>query len=556
MIDVRSSKKMDKYNILGKTRYIICGGVFFDMKQVSQLSLREKIGQMLICGFQGTTLGEELVQLIKENHIGGVIYFSRNLENPKQVHQLSKDLQEINREAGNPPLIISIDQEGGVVSRLVEGVTLFPGNMALGATRDTQGVYEAAKISGEELRALGINLNYAPCVDLYNNPLNPVIGVRAYGQDPVLVGEMGKAAVRGYQESNVAASIKHFPGHGDTNIDSHLDLPVIEHQMERLLEVELIPFKAGIEEQVDVIMTAHILFPALDPSLPSTLSPKTIDQWLRKELGFQGVIITDCLEMNAIVQFYGQEEAAVKAVEAGVDLLLYSHRADRQKGAIEAIYQAVQEGRIAEERINQSVERILALKQRRKMDEELEEWSVAKEKLQKPESMLKAVKLSEESITIVKNQGAIPLDREKDLLLLWVQQEVTTDVDEMVHEQKSLGQILEEKGVLLTERVVPVNPDEDKIKQIVRESDTYEQIIITSYNAASYPGQAKLIEELRKQNENKLTVIALRNPADLYHFPEVSNYLVCYESRTLALESAAKVLLGEISAKGQLPITL
>ncbi|WP_234410555.1 beta-N-acetylhexosaminidase [Caldalkalibacillus mannanilyticus] len=523
---------------------------------MEELSLRQKIGQMLICGFEGTSPSQEIIQFITENYIGGVIYFSRNIERTEQIHSLSRQLQQTARENKMPPLFISIDQEGGVVSRIIDNITLMPGNMALGATGDRRGVYEAAKITGQELRCLGINLNFAPCLDLFNNPLNPVIGVRAYGEDPKLVGEMGCAAVKGYQESGVAATIKHFPGHGDTQIDSHLDLPTIAHDVQHLLEVELLPFRQVIQQGVDAVMTAHIVFPALEPELPATLSPQAIGRLLRNELQYDGVIITDCLEMKAIASYYGSDEAAIRAVEAGVDLLLYSHRADRQKGAIEALVQAVQNGRIAEERIDQSVRRIFALKERRSMGQITPAWAECEALLQTREALVIAQRLSEQSITLVKGKGSLPLTRNQETLVIWVQQEVTTEVDEMVHPQERLAQVLASLQAKVRERIVSLSPSEEGIQTILAECESYEQIILTSFNAGDYPEQIQLIKELSTRKGDSLIVVALRNPTDLLHFPQVQTYLTTYESRPLALHSLAKVLVGEAEARGTLPFTL
>ncbi|MEC0212799.1 beta-N-acetylhexosaminidase, partial [Paenibacillus ehimensis] len=334
-------------------------------KGIGELTLRQKIGQMLMCGFHGTEPSEDIERLIREKHLGGIIYFRRNLTEPAQVAKLSASLQQLALAHGGVPLLIAIDQEGGMVMRIDQGVTPIPGSMALGATGDAEAAYEAAKVTGSELKAMGINMNFAPCLDINNNPLNPVIGVRSYGGDAETVGRLGTAAVRGYQEAGIAATVKHFPGHGDTGEDSHTALPVVPHPRERLDRLELAPFRRAAELGVDAVMTAHVLFPAVEPErLPATLSSRVIDGLLRQELGYDGVVVTDCLEMNAIAEHYGIAEGAVMAVEAGADLVLVSHRIERQQTALDALVQAVESGRIREERIDRSVERLLALKSR------------------------------------------------------------------------------------------------------------------------------------------------------------------------------------------------
>ncbi|MCL6457729.1 MAG: hypothetical protein K6T85_06960 [Gorillibacterium sp.] len=325
-------------------------------------SLEEKVGQMFMCGFDGAVPSEGIRELIVDKRIGGIIYFRRNVEHAAQVADLSRALQEINGGEQATPLFIAIDQEGGMVSRIDREITLIPGAMALGAAGTVEDVYQTAVISGRELRLLGINLNFAPSVDVNNNPLNPVIGVRSYGEDPISVAEMGVAAVRGYGHAGVAATVKHFPGHGDTEFDSHLGLPLIPHNEERLWEVELYPFIQAIEAGVDAVMTAHVVFPAFgNAELPATLAASVVTDLLRIRLGFNGVIVTDCLEMKAISDVYGIAGGAVMAVEAGADVILVSHTLAEQRAAIEAVTDAVRVGRIPLQQIDNSVKRILVL---------------------------------------------------------------------------------------------------------------------------------------------------------------------------------------------------
>lgn len=241
-----------------------------------------------------------------------------------------------------------------------------PGGMAIAAAGSVEDAYQAALISGRELSAMGINLNYAPVLDVNNNARNPVIGVRSFGESPEKVADYGAATIRGFQDAGVAATAKHFPGHGDTDVDSHLDLPTVRHDRARMDSVELVPFRRAIAEGVDAMMSAHIYFPALEQEkLPVTLSKAVLTGLLREELGFGGIIMTDCMEMNAIAEHYGTVEASVLAIEAGADIVLISHRADRQLAASEAILHAVAEGRISETRIDDSVRRLLALKVKR-----------------------------------------------------------------------------------------------------------------------------------------------------------------------------------------------
>src|SRR2546421_1208863 len=259
-----------------------------------QMTLEEQIGQLLMVGFWETTPSQEVIDLIKNYHVGNIILFSRNIGDARQVLELTQCLQRIAKEAGHRhPLLIAIDQENGLVQRLGEAATVFPGNMALGAIGSDEIAYQVALATGRELQALGINMNLAPVIDVNNNPANPVIGVRSFGEDPHLVARLAAAMVKGYHDAGILSCLKHFPGHGDTTVDSHLALPTIPHTLQRLEEVELVPFRSGIEAGAPSVMIAHIHFPSLmqDKVLPATVSSAVISELLRKQLGYDGVII-------------------------------------------------------------------------------------------------------------------------------------------------------------------------------------------------------------------------------------------------------------------------
>jgi beta-N-acetylhexosaminidase len=331
------------------------------------MTLEEQIGQLLVVGFDGTTPSAELIHLIQYYSVGSVILFTRNVKSTDQVQELTNSLQQLARAAGQRyPLIINIDQENGMVQRLGNHVTLFPGNMALGAIDSAKIAYEVARATGEELRALGINMNLAPVVDVNNNPANPVIGVRSFGENPQSVSLLANAMIQGYHEAGIITSLKHFPGHGDTSVDSHFALPIIPHDMQRLEEIELVPFKNAIAAGADSVMIAHLYLPKLmrEVMLPSSVSPEIMTDLLRVKMGFDGLIITDCLEMKAVADTIGTEQAAVMAIRAGADLALISHHYNRQVGASEAIKAALRDGTLTPERVRQSAERVLGLKAR------------------------------------------------------------------------------------------------------------------------------------------------------------------------------------------------
>jgi beta-N-acetylhexosaminidase len=325
------------------------------------MTSREKIGQLFMVGFMGTTITPELAAFIKDYKPGGVILFSRNLETVEQIVELTNDLQRCSPKSS---LLISIDQEGGRVSRLPEGFTIFPPCELIGRCNSTELAYAAAATIAKELRAVGINMNMAPVLDVNSNPDNPVIGDRAFGSSSDAVIEMGLVTAAGLQDNNVVACGKHFPGHGDTNVDSHKELPVVESSRERLEAVEFPPFRRAAAAGVATMMTAHVLYKALDDRLPATLSPDIITHLLREQMQYDGVVLTDDLEMHAIVDHYGPGDAAVHALLAGCDVLLICKDRKREIAAFEAVEKAVSSGTIDAARLDQSVARIQRVKQR------------------------------------------------------------------------------------------------------------------------------------------------------------------------------------------------
>jgi beta-N-acetylhexosaminidase len=326
-----------------------------------ELTSREKIGQLFMVGFLGTSVTPDLSAFLKEYKPGGVILFSRNLESVEQIVQLTNDLQHCSPKS---PLLIAIDQEGGRVSRLPRGFTIFPPCQLIGRCHSGELAYAAAATIAKELKSVGINMNMAPVLDVNSNPGNPVIGDRAFGSDPETVIEMGLVTAAGLQDSKVVACGKHFPGHGDTNADSHKELPVVDAPRERLETVEFAPFRRATAAGIASLMTAHVLYRALDDRLPATLSPDIITHLLREQMGYDGVVLTDDLEMHAIVDHYGPGDAAVRAFMAGCDVLLICKERDREIAAFEAIEKAVASGTIDTARLDLSVARIQRIKQR------------------------------------------------------------------------------------------------------------------------------------------------------------------------------------------------
>ncbi|MFI6733948.1 glycoside hydrolase family 3 protein [Nonomuraea sp. NPDC050451] len=339
-------------------------------RALAKMSVEEKVGQLFMPVLYGTAAdtvsGENQARygaqtpakVIAKYHLGGVILFPHNIKGVGQVVGLTNGLQ---RASGDVPLLIGTDQENGLVARMSALMTDFPGAAEIGATKNPDRARAVARATGEELRALGVNLDFAPVADVNVNPKNPVIGRRAYGNDPARVAKMVAAAVKGFGEAKVAATAKHFPGHGDTDVDSHTGLPVIKHTKAQWEKIDAPPFRAAIDAGVDAVMSAHLVFPKLDPSGdPATLSKPILTGLLRQKLGFKGVISTDALNMEGVRKKYNDGEIAVRAVLAGADLLLMPN--DLPK-AYQAVVAAVRSGRISKERLDQSVTRLLTLKQ-------------------------------------------------------------------------------------------------------------------------------------------------------------------------------------------------
>jgi beta-N-acetylhexosaminidase len=317
--------------------------------------LRRHVGRLAIVGFTGHSVPDDLRRLAAEFDLGGVIYFARNIVDPRQVAELSRESAALARDW---PFWISVDQEGGRVARLKRPFTEWPPASTLGRSGDERLTARFAAALAAELRAVGITLDYAPVLDVHTNPANPVIGDRALAERAEDVARLGRMVVRGLQSAGVAACGKHFPGHGDTSTDSHEVLPVVEHDRARLDAVELVPFRAAIAEGVATIMTAHVLVPALDRERPASLSPAVIDGLLKKALGYAGVVISDDLGMKAVSATMSLADASVEAVSAGADAVLFCNStADEQRIALEALIRAGEAGRLPRSRIDDAFAR-------------------------------------------------------------------------------------------------------------------------------------------------------------------------------------------------------
>ncbi|WP_284037103.1 beta-N-acetylhexosaminidase [Neobacillus sp. 114] len=327
---------------------------------ISKMSLEDKIGQMILAGVSGTTMDASAKQLISQIHVGGIIFYKNNFETPAQAVQFVNQLKAGN--SSSLPLLLGVDQEGGRVTRLPGGLVNFPPNKQIGQVNNPDFSFKVGTLLGQELKEFGLNLDFAPVLDINSNPNNPVIGDRSFGNNAEIVSKLGVQTMKGIQSQNVITTIKHFPGHGDTSVDSHLDLPIVNKSFKELKELELIPFERAINQGADVVMVAHILLPQLDKTNPGTMSKAVMTDLLRKQLGFTGVIITDDMTMGAITEHFDIGKASVESVKAGSDIILVGHDYNNVVKIISSLKTAVQNGEISEQRLNESIERIIQLK--------------------------------------------------------------------------------------------------------------------------------------------------------------------------------------------------
>lgn len=522
---------------------------------IKNMTLDMKIGQMIMAGFESKVYDVHLRTLIEENNIGNVLLFSRNIGDTAQMVSLVSNIQENMMDNIGIPAFIAVDQEGGTVTRIHEGVTVFPGNMALSASCIKEVTLKQGKIVGEELRNLGINLVLAPVLDVNNNPSNPVIGVRSYGDNPEQVSILGTALIKGIQSKGVIATAKHFPGHGDTEIDSHVDLPVVDHDMERLMNVELFPFIKAINEDVGIVMSAHILFPAIEKEkLPGTLSYRVLTELLRENLGFKGIIITDCMEMKAISETYGTENASVMAIKAGADIICISHSLELQIDSHKAIKEAVLRGELSESRIDESVKRILDKKTKYNLfkkpypdEDKIKNFNGC------TQNKNFAQNISEKSIVVLQdNKKLIPVNGK--VISISTNAVVLTGAE---NEFK--------KGITFCEAVkdmfggesftISLDPDKKTIEGIVNACKDADRVVIGTYNAFANSGQTQLVNAIENINKN-IIVIALRSPYDLSLFKEVSTLMCTFEYNSLSVSSVLKILSGKIKASGKIPVDI
>lgn len=516
-----------------------------------------QVGQLMVVGFKGKTAPESIIDLIHKYQIGGIILFSHNIGTPHELLNLTSTLQlEAKKASYEYPLLICLDQENGVVRRLGKGTTTFPGSMSIGATCKFENAFDISFATGQELKELGINWNLAPVLDVNNNPDNPVIGVRSFGENPQLVAEFGKRAMKGLQDAGIITTLKHFPGHGDSNVDSHLSLPVIGHSKKRLEEVELLPFKECIAEGADTIMSAHVYFPAIEDreNVPATLSKKVISGLLREELGFEGVVTTDCLEMKAISKTIGTEKGAVEALNAGVDLVMVSHTLDVQLRTLKELERALEQGVLQEENIKASLVRLYKLKEKY-LSWESTPINSHFVSLDSQEHHQLAEKVFEESVTVVKNDGLLPLKTNQKILVINPSNHFIYGVEDKKEINITLSDAIKELSNQMEAYDLSDTVSNSEIESLIQQAKNFEVIVVGTLSLSPKSKEIELIGRLIDLGI-PLVGVAMRNPYDIRHFPTIAAYIATYEFTYLALKTAAKAMFGKTTVSGKLPVTI
>ncbi|MBP2627529.1 MAG: beta-glucosidase-related glycosidase and D-alanyl-D-alanine dipeptidase [Firmicutes bacterium] len=544
--------------------------------RVAQMSLEEKVGQLFMEAFRQengkdvTTATQAVKDEIKRYHLGGVILFSENFADIEQTVNLNRNLQQA---AGPIPLFIAADQEGGRVNRFRFGTNL-PGNMALGASGSVDNAYIAGNILGKELAVLGLNLNLAPVLDINSNQDNPVIGIRSFGADGQAVTKMGTAYIQGLHAGDVMAAVKHFPGHGDTSVDSHLELPICLYDESRLRELEMQPFRENLLN-TDMVMAAHVAFPALDDTkvmskkdgqpvfLPATLSHKILTNLLRENYGYDGVIITDAMEMKAITEHFGSEKAVVGAIQAGADILLMPSHLPK---AYAAVIEAVKTGVISEERLNQSVKRILRLKHQRITPNKFPSsvqltagQSIVGSKEYKDQEYI----MAREAVTLLKNEDfVLPLKLKPGgrLVLAIPRSELLNAMQQAALTQLILSGYKDNKvNAMLYDNLDKLTTVQ---KTVIDEAD---YVILATYSStldSRTPGQtaaasfANALTQYANLAKKKIVVIAMGTPYDILYLQGAKAYLAVYGSSTANIQAGMAAIFGSLNPSGKLPVPI
>ncbi|MBQ4073736.1 MAG: glycoside hydrolase family 3 protein [Clostridia bacterium] len=515
--------------------------------------LKHKIGQMFSAGFPSPQVDEQARRLAEEFHVGNFYLFSRNIINVDQTCALCNDINHLAYKNNGVAPFIGVDQEGGAVSRIVEGASLIPGEMALAACKDPD-TYQIGLNIGQVMRSFGITSPSSPVLDVNSEPLNPIIGARAYCDDTDRVSKLGVGMVRGLQEGGCISTVKHFPGHGNVKTDSHLGMPTNDSPLEVLESIEFNPFQQAFNAGADALMTAHVRYTAVDDQLPGTLSPKIMTDLLRNQMGFKGLAVTDCMEMDAIRATYGCGEGAVMAIEAGCDLLTFSHTIEAVEQAVKAIYAAVESGRITEERIDVSYNRIMALKKKYGLlTPPVIDRAAAHILAADPEKNALHQALSRESVTLLSDQGGLDmLKKAKKPLFLAPPSLALTGAEDQKTNPLCFTK-LAVKAMGGEGFVMPLNNYNDETIAILEKGD-FDVAVLGLYNARFRKGQIDTLRKLESMDK-PLVVILLGAPYDATLVQRADALISGYEYTNISVPSILDAVQTGVF-HGSLPVKL
>ncbi len=511
---------------------------------MNTLTLEEKIGQMLIVGFQGHQAPSYIIDWLQEGKIGGIILFARNIDTPRQLEALTQNLQQ----AAKYPILVSIDQEGGTVARLRTGFTESPGAMALGAADDPHLTYQVSWIMATELRAIGINWNLAPAIDITHNIHNPSVGARSLGADPEHVARHAIAQIKGFQENGVAATAKHFPGKANTPVDPHVELPVIEGKLDQMWNTDLVPFRAACSAGVAAVMITHVQFKDIEPTYPSTMSHRIIQELLREKIGFRGLVTTDCMEMKAVTNRYGPGESAVQAAIAGANTILFSHTREYQEAAYDALLEAAQSGRLPLKQIDGSVQRINEMKKR------FSTYPKPPLTVIRHPTHLETLRRAARAGTVLLREkpGTIPILKEKNVGLIEFASHL--EKEKMTQDaETAFAAILKERLPRLQSAWLdPTKPTKEQLQRSDELAKVAETVIIATRNAHLNSEQLEVVEKHLSQLS---ILVCLRNPYDAGIISADTTLLTLGDS-TPSLHAAADALLGDYKPAGRINVPL
>ncbi|MBZ0284822.1 MAG: beta-N-acetylhexosaminidase [Anaerolineae bacterium] len=512
---------------------------------MSTLSIEEKVGQMLGVGFQGLAAPDYLLDWLAAGRVGVIILFARNVESPEQLARLTQSIHQ----AAKYPVLIGIDQEGGMVARLREGFTESPGAMALASARNAEALTERVDhMLAVEMQAMGINWNFAPAVDITYNTANPTVSTRSFGSDAEHVGQMAASAVKGFQRGGVAACAKHFPGLGDTSVDTHLELARLNVSVEHILHFDLIPFRAAMDAGLASVMTTHTIFSALDTQHPATLSPVIVKRLLREELGFRGVVASDCMEMKAISDHYGAGESAVLAALAGIDLILFSHTRSRQEAAYEALLNAVQTGRVPMEVIDAANERIADLKRAYPAQ------TPDVKRIRDNAHLEVAQEAARAGTVMLANEGILPLPQERVGLVEFASY-METEVMEKGEQTSFAKRVIERFPQI---KLITLQPDantREVVEEALELARTVDVLVIATRSAHLNLEQLEAARGLLVA-ASRSVLVCLRNPYDAGVLAEAKTIICTSSDSPPSLQAAVDVLAGEFVPNGKLPVTV